>query len=207
MGFFCYNKIGGFMKDEELKLDEMIKKFQDMMKAIRYMYRDDKLAREVVLSAMIIKKTIDILATSKYVIKHYIVTVQISLLRLLCDNCLALESVELLGIVKYMDMINNNEQVNQIMIDEEQNMSDGYLKRKVSEKYKGFDKLYKFACEGVHFSKQAIGSSFVNSSDGNMTINIEPGNKELKDVVISNNQAMLKVCNVIIDMLKSIVRK
>ena len=204
MDFLIY---GGFMKEEELKLDEMIKKLQDMMKAIYFLYKNDKLAREVVLSAMIIKKTIDILSVSKYAIKHYIVTVQISLLRLLCDNCLALQSVNELGIVKYMDMINNNEQVNQIMVDEEQNMSDGYLKRRVSEKYKGFDRLYRFACEGVHFSKQAIKGAFTENNDGSMSLNIEPGNKELKDVIKSNNQSMITVCNVIIDMLKSVVKK
>ena len=203
---FCYNQIGGIMKEEIEKLDEMIKTFQDMMKSIYYMYKNDKLAREVVLSAMIIKKTIDILAVSKYAVKNYIVTVQISLLRLLCDNCLALESVNELGIIKYMDMINNNEQVNQIMITEEQNMSDGYLKRKVSENYKGFDRVYKFACEGVHFSKQAIGGAFTETDDG-IALNIEPGNKELKDTIKSNNNCMITVCKVIIDMLKGIVKK
>ena len=105
-----------------------------------------------------------------------------------------------------MDMINNNEQVNQIMINEEQNMSDGYLKRKVSEQYKGFDKLYKFACEGVHFSKQAIGGAFTETENG-IALNIEPGNKELKNTIIANNQSMITVCKVIIDMLKGIVKK
>ncbi len=205
-GLFGYNQIGDIMKEEIEKLDEMIKKFQDMMKSIYYLYQNDKLAREVVLSAMIIKKTIDILAVSKYAIKNYIVTVQISLLRLLCDNCLALESVNELGIVKYMDMINNNEQVNQIMVTEDQNMSDGYLKRKVSENYKGFDRVYKFACEGVHFSKQAIGGAFTETENG-IALNIEPGNKELKETIKSNNNCMITVCKVIIDMLTSIVRK
>ena len=194
------------MKDEIEKIDEMIKKFQDMMKSIYYLYKDDKLAREVVLSAMIIKKSIDILAVSKYAVRNYIVTVQISLLRLLCDNCLALESVNELGIVKYMDMINNSEQVNQIMITEEQNMSDGYLKKKVSENYRGFDKVYRFACEGVHFSKQAIGGAFKETENG-IALNIEPGNKELKETIKSNNNCMITVCKIIIDMLTKIVKK
>ncbi len=195
------------MKEEVTKLDEMIKTFQDMLKAIYYMYGNDSKAREVVLSAMIIKKTIDILSVSKYAVKSYIITVQISLLRLLCDNCLALESVYELGIVKVTDMIMNNEQVNQIMIDDEQNMSDGYLKRKVADKYPGFDKVYRFACEGVHFSKQALGGAFSADKDGNLVLNTEPGNKDLKENIKSNNNSMITVCKVIIDMLKGIVKK
>ena len=103
-------------------------------------------------------------------------------------------------------MMNNNQKVNTIMIDEEQNMSDGYLKRKVSESYPGFDKLYKFACEGVHFSKQAIGGAFKEDKNGKLQMNMNPGNKELKDELLMNNKSMITLCKVIIDMLKKIVK-
>ena len=182
----------------------MIELLKNVMSKIYDKYKD--LSREVVFSAMIIKKTIDILAMSKHALKDSIITVQISLLRLLCDNCLAMQSVFELDLKTVMDMMNNNQKVNTIMIDEEQNMSDGYLKRKVSENYPGFDKLYKFACEGVHFSKQAIGGAFKEDKNGKIQMNMNPGNKELKDEIIMNNKSMITLCKVIIDMLKKIVK-
>ena len=192
------------MNEEIKKLDDMILTLEDFMSKVYDKYNE--LSREVVFCAMIIKKTIDILAISKSAIKGYIITVQISLLRLLCDNCLAIQSVYELDLKTVMDMMNNNQKVNTIMIDDEQNMSDGYLKRKVSEKYNGFDKLYRFACEGVHFSKQALGGAFVENKDGKLKMNMKPGNKELKDEVMMNNKSMLTLCKVIIDMLKGLIK-
>lgn len=195
------------MKEEIKKIDSMIEEFKKIMDTIYYARGKNINDRIVILSAMIIKKTIDILFMSKTALKNYIITVQISLLRLLCDNCLALESVLELGLVKYMDMINNKEQVNQIMLTEDQNMSDGYLKRQVSQKYPGFDKLYRFACEGVHFSKQTLGGVLKKDINDNLIIDVEAGNKELKDVIFSNNNSMMTICKVIIDMLKNIIKK
>ncbi len=192
------------MNEEIKKIDDMIELLKNVMGKIYDKYKD--LSREVVFSAMIIKKTIDILAMSKHALKDSIITVQISLLRLLCDNCLAMQSVFELDLKTVMDMMNNNQKVNTIMIDEEQNMSDGYLKRKVSESYPGFDRLYKFACEGVHFSKQAIGGAFKEDKNGKLQMNMNPGNKELKDELLMNNKSMITLCKVIIDMLKKIVK-
>ncbi len=103
-------------------------------------------------------------------------------------------------------MMNNNQKVNTVMIDEEQNLSDGYLKRKVSEKYSGFDKLYRFACEGVHFSKQALGGAFKEDKNGKLKMNITPGNKELKEELLMNNKSMITLCKVMIDMLKGLLK-
>jgi hypothetical protein len=103
-----------------------------------------------------------------------------------------------------MDMIQNNERVNNIMVDEEQNMSDGYLKRLVANDYPGFDRVYRFACDSVHFSKQAMASSFVKDKNGNITPHIEVGNKELKDAIIQNNGAMVTICKIMLDMLKNV---
>ena len=192
------------MNEEIKKIDDMIELLKNVMGKIYDKYKD--LSREVVFSAMIIKKTIDILAMSKHALKDSIITVQISLLRLLCDNCLAMQSVFELDLKTVMDMMNNNQKVNTIMIDDEQNMSDGYLKRKVSEQYAGFDKLYRFACEGVHFSKQAIGGAFKEEKNGKIKMTMTPGNKELKEELFMNNKSMLTLCKVIIDMLKKIVK-
>ncbi len=184
------------LKKLDLMLDEMIIFMNEVEK------RHAPLSREVVFSAMIIKKSIDILSVAKYCISNYIITVQISLLRLLCDNCLAIQSVLELGLVKVMDLINNNERVSSIMIDDEQNMSDGYLKRKVSLSYPGFDRLYNFACDGVHFSKQALCGAFNMSDD--IKSNVTIGNKELSNEIISNNDSMITLCKVILSMLKNI---
>lgn len=192
------------MNEEIKKLDEMIAILEEFMSKIYDKYNE--LSREVVFSAMIIKKTIDILAISKHAIKDSIITVQISLLRLLCDNCLAIQSVYELDLKTVMDMMNNNQKVNTVMIDSEQNLSDGYLKRKVSEKYNGFDKLYRFACEGVHFSKQALGGAFIETKTGKLKMNMKPGNKELKDEIIMNNKSMITLCKVIMDMLKGLMK-
>ncbi|MCR5349518.1 MAG: hypothetical protein K6E20_00850 [Acholeplasmatales bacterium] len=190
------------MKEEIEKIDKLI---DDMQMLMKYIYKQiNSYDNKVVFSAMIIKKTIDILTTSKYVFRNYLVSVQISLLRLLCDNCLALESVNQLGLDKVMELINSHQQVNQIMIDEEQNMSDGYLKRKVADKYQAFDKIYRFACEGVHFSKQAISLAFENGENGSR-INVNPGNKELKDKMVVINNNIIVVSNIIGSMLKEIV--
>ena len=89
------------------------------------------------------------------------------------------------------------------MVDEEQNMSDGYLKRLVSKTYPGFDRLYNFACEGIHFSKQALGSAF-SEENGKISMNIKVGNKELKSELIYNNSQMIVLCKVIMDMLKRV---
>ncbi len=192
------------MNEEVKKLDDMILYLEDFMSKIYDKYNE--LSREVVFSAMLIKKTIDILAMAKHALKDYIITVQISLLRLLCDNCLAIQSVYELDLKTVMDMMNNNQKVNTVMIDEEQNLSDGYLKRKVSEKYSGFDKLYRFACEGVHFSKQALGGAFKEDKNGKLKMNITPGNKELKEELLMNNKSMITLCKVMIDMLKGLLK-
>ena len=190
------------LKEEIEKLDKLI---DDMQMLMKYIYKKiNSYDNRVVFSAMIIKKTIDILTTSKYVFRNYLISVQISLLRLLCDNCLALESVNQLGLEKVMELINSHQQVNQIMIDEEQNMSDGYLKRKVAEKFQTFDKIYRFASEGVHFSQQAISLAFTKDENGSK-INVDPGNKELKDKMIIINNNIIVVSNIIGSMLKEIV--
>lgn len=187
------------MTDEVKKIEQMQKELQRFMDNVYLKHKS--LNREVVFCGMIIKKTMDILAVSSYALKNYIISVQISLMRLLCDNCLAIQSAIELGLKDVIELMNNNQKVNNIMVDEEQNMSDGYLKRKVSKSYPGFDKLYNFACEGVHFSKQALGSAFYEKN-GKISMNIEVGNKQMKEELIYNNSQMLVLCRVIIDMLK-----
>ena len=120
------------------------------------------MSKETLFAGMIIKKTIEYLETGAYVYRKKLINVQISLIRLLCDNCLAIESGILLGLDKLMELIMSNQRANQIIINEEteETMNDGYLKRMVAEDYPGFDKVYKFACEGVHFSKQTIKGTF-----------------------------------------------
>lgn len=205
-----YNGIGFFkgedMEEEVKKITDMKEAFDSFMNSI-YKYHKNSLTREVVFAGMIIKKALDIIDAAIYSIKKYNITVQISLLRLLCDNCLAIQSAKELGLKALMDMIQNNERVNNIMIDEEQNMSDGYLKKLVAKDYPGFDRVYKFACDSVHFSKQAMASSFVKDKNGNVTPHIEVGNKELKDAIVQNNNAMITVCKIILDMLKGVCIK
>lgn len=192
------------MNEEVKKLDDMIENLNNFMIAISKNYRN-KLTREVLFSGMVIKKTIDILETSKYVLRNYLITVQTSLLRLLCDNCLAIQSVKELDLKTVMDMIENKQQVNQVMVDDEQNMSDGYLKRKVSESYQGFDRLYKFASQGVHFSNQTLASILSYDKDNNIKLNVSVGNKELKEEVINNNERMITLTKIIIRMIKEII--
>jgi len=194
------------IKEEELKkLADIKKVMQDFMIAIYNKYQCR--SKEVVFTGMIIKKSIDILSVSESAFKSNIITVQISLLRLLCDNCLAIESAKLLGLDKFMDLIMANQRPNSVIINEEteETMSDGYLKRMVAEDYPGFDKVYKFACEGVHFSKQTIKGTFGSSVSGDFSIssiNFKPGNPELKEELVQNNKSMITICKIIIDMLK-----
>ena len=189
------------MNDEEEKLNAAAKELKDLMKYI-YSVHKSITKVEVGFSAMIIKKAIDIIDTAKYALKKYNITIQISLLRLLCDNCLAIEAAKEIGLSRYVEMVNNNERVSDIIVDAEteQNMSDGYLKKNVAKDYKGFDKLYNFACESVHFSKQAMANAFIKEDD-KVKINIEVGNKNQKDVIIKNNSQMIILCKVIKDML------
>lgn len=191
------------MNDEVKKLEEIKESLQSFMDALAKYYKNS-LTREVVFSGMILKKSLDILDSAEYALKKYNITVQISLLRLLCDNCLAIQSVKELGLKTVMDMIQNNERVNNYMISEEQNMSDGYLKRLVDETYPGFGRVYKFACDSVHFSKQAMATTFKKDSKGNIIPHVEVGNKELKDSLISNNGSLITVAKIIMDMLKSV---
>lgn len=189
------------MRSEIEKLDSMHKELQKFMDNV-YLHHKS-FTREVVFAGMIIKKTMDILSTASYTLKNNIISVQISLLRLLCDNCLAIQSAIELGLKEVIDLITNNQKVSNVMVDDEQNMSDGYLKRLVSKTYPGFDKLYNFACEGVHFSKQALGSAF-NEENGKISMNIKVGNKELKDEIVYNNSQMITLCKVIMAMLKRV---
>lgn len=192
------------MTEEVLKLEDIVSKMQDF---INNLYSINKtMSREVVFAAMIVKKTIDILKTAEFTLKKYIISVQISLLRLLCDNCLAIQAALEIGLPHMMDIIINNQRVNNIEVFESQNMTDGYLKKLVAKEYKGFDKLYNFACEGVHFSKQALSGAFKDKG-GKISMNIEVGNKELKDELIANNNQMIVLCKVIMDMLKRLCNK
>lgn len=189
------------MNEEEEKLNLAAKELKDLMKYIFSIHKSVTKV-EVAFSAMLIKKAIDIIDTAKYALKKYNITIQISLLRLLCDNCLAIEAAKEVGLARYVEMVNNGERVADIIVDEEteQNMSDGYLKKNVAKDYKGFDKLYNFACESVHFSKQAMANAFIKEND-KIKINIEPGNKNQKDIIIKNNSQMIILCKVIKDML------
>lgn len=189
------------MKEEIKKLEIIQDDFEHFMDLI---YRKHNTAnKQVIFAAMIIKKANDILNTAIHTLKGYVISVQISLLRLMCDNCLAIQSAMELGLDKYIEMIDSNQKINTIMVDEEQAMTDGYLKRLVAKTYKGFDKLYNFACEGVHFSKQALTSTIIKEN-GTLKLNIKPGNKDLKKELISNNGQMITLCKVIKDMLMKI---
>ncbi len=194
------------VRDDEIKkIVEMKSVMQDYMVATYNKYQCR--SKEVVFTGMIIKKSIDIISVAEYAFKNNIITVQISLLRLLCDNCLAIESAHLLRLDKFMELIMANQRPNQVIINEEteETMSDGYLKRMVAEDYPGFDRVYKFACEGVHFSKQTIKGTFGDSVNGSFditSINFKPGNPELKEELVQNNKSMITICKIIIDMLK-----
>ena len=191
------------MNEEIKKLEDVKALMESFMDALAKYYKNS-LTREVVFAGMILKKSLDILDSAENALKKYNITVQISLLRLLCDNCLAIQSVKELGLKTVMDMIQNNERVNNYMVSEEQNMSDGYLKRLVDETYPGFGRVYKFACDSVHFSKQAMATTFVKDKDGHITPHVEVGNKELKDSLISNNGSLITVAKIILDMLKHV---
>ena len=193
------------MNEEIKNLDECIKDLEDLLNHIQNQYKSIT-NRRVVFSAMIIKKTKDILDAAKYSLKSYNMTIQISLLRLLCDNCLAIEAAKLIGVDEYVNMIDEGKRVADIIVDEEaeQNMSDNYLKKLVDKDYKGFGKLYNFACESVHFSKQALSNAYF-TDNGKVNLNLEVGNKKLKDIMLSNNKQMIVLSKVIKDMILKLV--
>ena len=193
------------MNEEIKNIDAVIEDLENLLMIIQKKYKSIT-NRRVVFSAMIIKKTKDILDAAKYAIKSYNMTIQISLLRLLCDNCLALEAAKLVGVDSYVDMIDENKRVSDIIVDEEteQNMSDNYLKKLVDKDYKGFSKLYNFACESVHFSKQAMSNAFFNDN-GKINLNLDVGNKKLKDIMLSNNKQMIILSKVVKNMLFKLV--
>lgn len=171
------------------------------MRSLRKKYKTN--SNEVIFSAMIIKKTIDILDVIEYTTKKNIITVQISLLRLLCDNAIAIEACNYLGLDEYMKMMLQNQKPSDIMIDEEQNLSDGLLKRRVSEKYVGFAKVYNFASSGVHMSKQTLRGIIRNDGD-KPELSIEVGNPNLKEEIKINNNSAQILVKVILDMLKKL---
>ena len=171
------------------------------MKILRRKYKTS--SNEVIFSSMIVKKTIDILDVIEYTTKKNIITVQISLLRLLCDNAIAIEACNYLGLDEYMKIILENGKPSDVMIDEEQNLSDGLLKRRVSEKYVGFAKVYNFASSGVHMSKQTL-SGIVKTDGEKQGISIEVGNPNLKEEIKINNKSADTLVKVIVDMLKKL---
>jgi hypothetical protein len=193
------------MNEEIKKIDDIIKELEEVLNLVQKKYKSIT-NRRVVFSAMIIQKTKDILDAAKYAIKSYNLTIQISLLRLLCDNCLAIEASKLVGVDEYVNMIDEGKRVADIIVDEEaeQNMSDNYLKKLVDKDYKGFGKLYNFACASVHFSKQALSNAYFNAN-GKINLNLEVGNKKLKNILYSNNKQMIVLSKVIKDMILKLV--
>ena len=131
------------MTEEAEKLEQALNELKDLMKYIFSVHKSVTKV-EVAFSAMIIKKAIDIIDTAKYALKKYNITIQISLLRLLCDNCLAIEAAKEIGLARYVEMVNNGERVSDIIVDPEteQNMSDGYLKKNVAKDYKAYQSPY-----------------------------------------------------------------
>lgn len=171
---------------------------------MRILKRKYKLSsNEVIFSSMIIKKTIDILDVLEYVTKKNIITVQISLIRLLCDNALAIEACNYLSLDEYMNLIYQNQKPSDVMIDEENNLSDGMLKRRVAEKYPGFAKVYNFASSGVHLSKQAL-SGIIKDDGERQELEVVVGNANLKDEIKMNNNSVNTLVKVIIDMLRKL---
>lgn len=192
------------MKESIQKINEMQEYLQKYFENIVKVNRGYN--KKVVFAGMIIKKSVDILSTETHCLKNYIVSVQISLLRLMCDNCLALQSALELGVEEVYDIMYRNGRVSDVMLNDEQNMSDGYLKKQVAKEYKGFDKLYNYACNSIHFSKQALSSSWSKDKDGKIVPITDAGNKEFKAEIISNNDNLLLLCKVIIDMLNRIMK-
>ena len=89
------------------------------------------------------------------------------------------------------------------MIDEENNLSDGMLKRRVAEKYPGFAKVYNFASSGVHLSKQAL-SGIIKDDGERQELEVVVGNANLKDEIKMNNNSVNTLVKVIIDMLRKL---
>ena len=169
------------------------------MKIVKRKYKLS--SNEVIFSSMIIKKTIDILDVLEYVSKKNIITVQISLIRLLCDNAIAIEACNYLGLDEYMNLIYQNQKASDVMVDAENNLSDGMLKRRVAEKYPGFAKVYNFASSGVHLSKQAL-SGIIKNDGERAELDVSVGNPNLKDEININNNSVVTLVKVIIDMLR-----
>ncbi len=209
------------------KIKEIKQEIKDFMPNNFKGYKDfSNIGLNIYFSAAVIQKTIDIVDSFEYAYKNKILSVQTSLLRLLCDNCVFLMALYPkdkggIGLNDAYMYLQEGKQLNTYLVPDKldfdgkpQYMVDGYLKRLVDELYPGFAKIYNYASKSVHFSFDAIRRSAINlgkngeiilvsNKDNKHEISIE-GNEEkttVTKIVEENNEKMIVLCKIIFDLI------
>ena len=167
----------------------------------------------VVFATLVVKKTIEILYTASYAYSNKLYDVLFSLIRMLQDNCLAIEAASELGFKSYMTYIGNNEPINTKTIppkfrdnnplNPDNLMTDGHLRDMVDKKYKGFGYLYKTTSRSIHFNGQSFNLIMRKKENGNKELYFEVGNKgqEYKEKFSWASDTIVKLSKIIFDML------
>lgn len=167
----------------------------------------------VVFATLVVKKTIEILYTASYAYTNKLYDVLFSLIRMLQDNCLAIEAASELGFKSYMTYIGNNEPINTKTIppkyrDNNPNnpnnlMTDGHLRDMVGKRYKGFSNLYRATSRSIHFNGQSFNLIMRKNEDDKRELYFEIGNKgqDYKEQFQNAVNIIITLSKIIFDML------
>ena len=168
----------------------------------------------LIFASMVTKKTIEILYTASYAYTNRLLDVLFSMIRLLQDNCLAIESAKELGFLTYIKCIQVNQPINLQTIPEKyrdnnpnnpQNlMTDGHVRDMIGKQYKGFINVYRFTSKSVHFNGQSFNLIMIPDEDGKRKLTFEIGNKEkfFEKNFIWAKSTIITLAKIIFDMLQ-----
>ena len=168
----------------------------------------------LIFAKMVTKKTIEILYTASYAYTNRLLDVLLSMIRLLQDNSLAIESAKELGFKTYIKCLIDNKPINLQPIPEKyitnnpnnpQNlMTDGHVRDMIGKQYKGFINVYRFTSKSVHFNGQSFNTILIPDEEGNKKLTFGIGNKEkyLEKNFIWSKATIETLAKIIFDMLQ-----
>ncbi len=167
----------------------------------------DKLYNLHFFMSAIAKKAVDIIDGIIDASEKNNISVQISLMRLLIDCCLATKASSIIGIDRCVGLIKRGKKFGDYRNKEDdRKLTDSYLKKEIDKDFNDFEKLYDWACKGVHFSDLALKSLFVPiiipSGEKVLTLDLKIGNNELASAILTNCKTTETIGRLIIAMME-----
>lgn len=195
------------LNEMSLKLKEQQINLINFMELI--VKEDGGLYKRHLLISPILKKTVDIIDSIIDTTLRCNINVQIALIRLLLDNCIFIKGCSIIGIDESLELIYKKKKLKEFKDSEsKKNLTDAYLKDLIGKDVVQFADLYKWACEGVHFTVKACNASqkaFQVNNKRILNMKICVGNIEMKEDIIINAGTAIECCKLIIKMIKDLI--